>query len=379
MTTFPASVRRRLGVIAATGLLLAGGAWAEDPDQLPPGDQPSVALDDPGSRLFGAADLSIDFHGFVNVEYDALGAPLSPTSTFDVHNFFLASQVRVGRDVRIFGELEYEHGAVVRADRVFIDWALHPALTLRAGRFDAPLSYERTHYYAPVRLLSSRPLQVDIAFHEWSDTGLQAYGRVGWLGYAVALVNGPLALTERGIQITEVADDNANKTLVARLNAHLVPGLELGAAWGQGRYDPQGRLAFRVLEADLRYRRGPLEVWSEYDQRWGDDEPCAYDPVLAPTCDARYTGDHAAKAGFYALAAWTALEDRELVNYLKPVVRYDQVEDREVHGGTRRLTVGLNWSPRPHFLLRAEYQWRRQFGPAGVPGQGLMAAAVADF
>ena len=371
---------RPLAALAVAGALLASPGAAQEPagPASPPLD-PAPAVVEPGSLLFGASDLTIDFHGFVNVEYDGRGAPLTPVPTFDVHNFFLASQVHIGQDVTIFGELEYEHGAILRADRVFIDWTLHPALTLRAGRFDAPLSYERTHYFAPVRLLSSRPLTVDIAFHEWSDTGLQAYGRLGWFSYSAALVNGPLALTEAGIQITDVVDNNRNKALVARLNANPVPGLELGTAYGQGKYDDAGRLGFQLLEVDARFRRGRLELWGEYDQRWGDDEGCTYDPATPATCSPLFTGDHAAKKGFYVVAAWTAWQGAPLVNYLKPVLRYDQVEDLETHGGTRRVTAGLNWSPRPHFMLRAEYQQRWQFGPDGLPGHGVMAAAVADF
>jgi hypothetical protein len=372
--------RRLLALLVGAASLTASPALAQEGDAPPPPAAPPVVVDDPGARLFGAADLSIDFHGFVNVEYDARGKELTPVPTFDVHNFFLASQVRIGGDVTLYGELEYEHGAIVRADRVFIDWTLHPALTLRAGRFDAPLSYERTHYFAPVRLLSSRPLQVDIAFHEWSDTGLQAYGRVGLFSYALALVNGPLALTESGIQLTDVVDNNRDKAFIGRLNATPLAGLELGAAWAQGRYDDTGTKAFRIFEADLRYRRGPLEVWSEYDQRWGDDEGCAYDPAgTTPSCSPRFTGDHARKAGFYVLAAYTVLERAPLVNYLKPVLRYDWVTDQETRGATRRATVGLNWSPRPHFLLRGELQQRWKVGPDGLGGSGVMAAAIADF
>jgi hypothetical protein len=232
--------RRLLALLVGAASLTASLALAQEGDAPPPPAAPPV-VDDPGARLFGAADLTIDFHGFVNVEYDARGKELTPVQTFDVHNFFLASQVRIGADVTLYGELEYEHGAIVRADRVFIDWTLHPALTLRAGRFDAPLSYERTHYFAPVRLLSSRPLQVDIAFHEWSDTGLQAYGRVGLFSYALALVNGPLGLTESGIQLTDVVDNNRDKAFIGRLNATPLAGLELGAAWAQGKYDDAGR------------------------------------------------------------------------------------------------------------------------------------------
>lgn len=68
----------------------------------------------------------------------------------------------------------------------------------------------------------SRPLTTDIPFHEWSDTGIDLFGRFGMFGYEAALITGPLALTEEGIPITDIRDNNQNKAWVGRINAYLL-------------------------------------------------------------------------------------------------------------------------------------------------------------
>src|SRR5439155_23582426 len=137
-------------------------------------------------------------------------------------------------------------------------------LSLRAGRFYSPLSYERTHYYAPVRLLTSRPLTADIAFHEWADTGVALFGRHGMVGFDAALVNGPAALTERGVALPDVRDNNADKTAVGRLALFPRAGVEAGIAGATGAYDPAGRRRFQLAEADLRAQTDRPAGWAEF-------------------------------------------------------------------------------------------------------------------
>jgi hypothetical protein len=339
---------------------------------------PPGAFGDPRALLLPGPEDAVQFHGFVNVEYLQLQAEADPPfPTFDLHNLFIGARARVAPGVRLFAEVEYEHGAEVRVDRAFVEWSVLPGLGLRAGRFYAPLSYERTHYYAPVRLMTSRPMTADIAFHEWADTGLSLFGRVGPLGYEVAVVNGPFGLTERGIPVQDVRDNNRDKTLVARLDLQPVSGVELGAAAARGRYDPDRRLGFRALELDVRIRRAPFELWAEALGRDGDDEPCAFAPGNG--CSPAWAGARARQRGFYLLLAWTALEERPLVHYLKPLCRVDEVQTPADGTRARRLSLGLDWSPLPHLLLKAEAQWKRERGQGERRDDGFQGSLVADF
>jgi hypothetical protein len=328
--------------------------------------------------LFGSEEANVEIHGFVNLEYSAFqGDPAYPSNSFDIHNVFLSTKARVGPSVSLFAELEYEHGSEVKLDRAFIDFQILPVLALRLGRFSSPLSYERIHYAAPVRVLTSRPYSVDLAFHEWVDTGVELYGRAGWLGYSLALVNGPRGLTERGVPQLDVVDDNQNKTVVGRVNVYPAPFLETGVAASAGAYDPDGKRWFYLAEVDARLRRGPLDLWAEADYRAGDDEPCSADADAG--CNPSYAGDHAAKLGYYALASYAVVQGAPWAHYLKPVARYDEIRDLAAGTGKRRVAVGLNWSPYSHVLLKSEVQMTFAIGRETSSSYGAMVSAVADF
>lgn len=343
--------------------------------------QVNDASSDSGSTvrglLFGNPEREVEFHGFLNIEGFGFQRDAEHNvSSFDIHNFYFAAKATINSKIQVFAELEYEHGATIRLDRAFIDWNLHPWITLRVGRFYVPFSYERPRYWAPVRLMTSRPLVADISFHEWADTGIELHGRNKWVGYEFALVNGPQGLTERGIPSLEVRDNNSNKVPIFRLNLYPVKGLETGVAFAKGKYDREGKLDFRMFELDARFRRGRLDVWSEYQKRSGSDEPCSNEKL---GCDPSFSGERARKEGYYALAAYRVLGERKGINYLKPVFRFDRVKTMDTQSEVRRVSTGLNWSPVPHFVFKSEYQWNFEVKGPQLKNNGLMFSAVADF
>lgn len=345
-----------------------------------PGD--SVYTEEVLKGLVGVTERTFELHGFVNLEgYDFRHDAERPTSSFDIHNVFLSTRANIADAVKLFIELEYEHGSAVKLDRAFIDFAVAGPLTIRVGRFSAPLSYERVHYAAPVRLMTSRPTMVDIAFHEWVDTGIEAFGRSGQLGYNLAVVNGPRGLTESGIPNDDVIDNNRNKTVIARVNYYPAASIESGAAASAGTYDVDNKRWFYLAELDARYRSGPLDIWGEAQFRTGDDEPCDASAmaVTAVTCDPAYVGDHAKKVGFYILAGYSVIHGWQHVHYLKPVVRYDEVDDLTAKTGRRRVSAGLNWSPHAHVVVKSELQASFPIGGTGEASQGVMMSAAADF
>ncbi len=369
------AVRRAALALAAT-LLCPYPATAGEPAPAPAGSQ--YTEEAVSGLLLGSSELGVEVHGFVNLEYYAFqNDPGRSKNSFDIHNVYLLTKARVASTVTLVAELEYEHGSTAKLDQAFIEFEIAPPLTLRAGRFSAPLSYERIHYAAPVRAMTSRPASIDIAFHEWVDTGVEAFGRLGRFGYDLAILNGPRGLTEAGIPNTDVLAVGQNKAFLGRLNVYPAPFLEGGLAGAAGTYDPDGRLWFYLAELDARLHRGPLDVWAEVDYRAGDDEPCG---AAQAGCNPSYAGDHANKVGYYLLVGYSLLQGAPHVHYLKPLLRFDEIEDLKAHTGQRRVTAGLNWSPAPHVVLKSELQ--RSF-PLGQPGResssGFMMSAVADF
>lgn len=326
--------------------------------------------------LQDAHEDPVEFHGFLNFEgFSFQGDAARDIPSFDIHNFFLAAKAPIARGALLFLEIEYEHGSTVKLDRAFVDWSPDPLLTVRAGRFYVPVSQELLSYWAPIRLMTSRPLLVDIAFREWCDTGIELFGRRDWFGYNIGLVNGPQGLTESGIPFGDVRDNNRDKVPFARLNLYPAEGLEAGVAYASGAYDGRGGLKFRLVEFNSRLRHGPLDVWVEYDRRSGDDEPAPGTPGSEPA----FNGDPARREGYYVQAAFEVLRRQKLVNYLKPVVRYERMEALASGAGARRLTAGVNWSPAPHLVIKTEYQWTTELRGASLRNDGAMISLVADF
>ncbi|MBI3609295.1 MAG: hypothetical protein HY204_01165 [Nitrospirae bacterium] len=330
--------------------------------------------------LFGEADIFVSLHGFVNAEafYFQRQAEHDIPS-FDLHNFYFSAKAQAGEEITMFAELEYEHGTQdIRLDRGFFDWETSPWATVRIGRFYVPMSYERTHYQAPVRLMTSRPLMVDVAFHEWSDTGLELLGTLTPSGdlirYDLSVVNGPRGLSEDGIPVSlgeDNRDNNRNKSIVARVNIKPTTGLTFGTAYGTGKYDDAGKLGFKVIEFDGRYAIGRLDLWGEFMKRTGDDEPGITPPFL--------TGTKADQQGFYLLAAYKALEKQPQLYYLMPMIRYDALKENVGSAGTERVTLGLNYSPKKHVVFKSEYQFTHETGQPQKKNNGAMLSAVIDF
>ncbi|MBI1823284.1 MAG: hypothetical protein HY200_04125 [Nitrospirae bacterium] len=327
--------------------------------------------------LFGVPDINVEWHGFISVEYfDNQADAENPIPSFDSHNFYLSARAEIGTELVLFGEVEHEHGATVKIDRAFMDWQIEPYLTFRIGRFYVPFSYERVNYWAPARPMASRPFLVDIPFHEWSDSGIEILGRTGMIGYDFSIVNGPTALTENGIAITDDRDNNRNKAVVGRLNFFPLPLLQAGVAYAQGIYNIAGDKAYQLYEVDARWRPGKFDIWFEYDKRTGDDEGCS---ANSPPCDPAFTGDVANKEGYYVLASYNLIEDRKRIHYLKPILRFDTIKSSDAGSGYRRETVGLNWSPFAHFLLRSEYGYTQEIDQPNLANDGYMLSAVIDF
>jgi hypothetical protein len=384
--------KRHVGLAALSALLLlpvsvlAQEAPAAPPppaagDYLPtqpaPGD--SVYTEEAIKSLsMDWQDLGFEMHGFVNLEYAALRDDADhPNNTFDIHNVFLSTRAHIGTFAKLFVELEYEHGSTVKLDRAFIDFDVARAFTLRVGRFSSPFSYERVHYAAPVRLMTSRPMLVDIGFHEWVDTGLEAFGRVGAFGYNLAIANGPRGLTEKGIPDQDVVDINENKSVVGRLNFYPTSFLEGGVVGSAGTYDPDDKRWFYLAELDARLRYGRWDIWTEAQYRDGDDEPC--NSETDPSCNPAYVGDHANKFGYYVLGSYEIIQDRKYAHYVKALLRFDEIDDLKAGEGKRRITGGFNWSPAAHIVIKSEVQATFSTTNGALGSNGIMLSAVADF
>ena len=339
---------------------------------------------------FGTAGTFAEFHGFLNARYfdfekDSDQGRNDGTSTLDVHNLYIAALAKVHPRVSIFGEIEYEHTGKegnmdIFVDRAFIDWRMiDQYLTLRIGSFNPPVGYELAEYVAPVRKFESRPIFVaETLFDEWVDTGVWGRGQIktpaAGILYDLSVLNGPEGLT-KGDQ--QNRDKNSDRTFVGRIG--LAPNIgdlgytEVGVSYVKGKYDLAAKKEFKVFDVDARVQMMGLDIRGEYAKRSGDD-------------DGNVQAD---STGWYLQASYKMLQGRNLINYIEPKIRYD-VSDVDSAGSKTieknlpaddefsRWTVGINWSPYPHFLFKTEYQFIGE-DKANLDNNGFMISAVVDF
>lgn len=338
---------------------------------------------------FGTTGTFAEFHGFINARYFDFERESSQgkdggVSTYDVHNLYIAALAKIHPRVSIFGEVEYEHTGVptdsVAVDRAFIDWrTVDQYLTLRIGTFNPPIGYELAEYVAPVRKFESRPFFVDeILFHEWVDAGVWGRGQiktpaVGIL-YDLSVLNGPKGLDQ---STRQNRDNNSDRTIVGRIA--LAPNIgdkgytEIGVSYATGKFDTTAEDEFKIFDIDARIQMMGLDIRGEYAKRSGDDQGAF----------------QADSTGWYLQASHKMLQGRNLINYIEPKIRYDNsdadkdnpkpiqkglTEDDEIS----RITVGVNWSPYPHFLFKTEYQFIDE-DKADLDNDGFMISAVVDF
>lgn len=245
----------------------------------------------------------------------------------------------------------------------------------------------------------------NLLFNEWSETGVNAYGRVGTgafsVNYDLAIVNGPNGDDtddpSNGIpEILEVGtgdnpntggtgdarqnrDNNNNRTIIGRVSVPVKHGphfVEVGASYGGGRYsdeDAAEDLDFSLIGVDAKFQMMGLDLRGEWVSRTAD-----VDPVFVPVS---FPDDELNSSSYYLQASYRVGFNQDGLNYIEPVIRYDFLEpDDDTDDDERtRTTLGINYSPYPHFKLMAEWQMNSEESDPDLDDDGFMVSATVDF
>ncbi len=189
-----------------------------------------------------------------------------------------------------------------------------------------------------------------------TDIGLQARGTVRPGPFAINLngyvTQGP-AFEDGDEEIPEIefpassSDNNAGKTLGARLDFVLPPIFEVNFSIMNGDYDDQGVLDFTGYNVAGEFRSRGLEIRGEYVQTRQEIETFEGFPTLK-------------RHGFYAQAAYRVAK-------WEPVLRWTQVFESTLGGeledeGAWQMGFGLDYWFAPSIAIMGAYEINREQG-----------------
>ncbi|MDH5478920.1 MAG: hypothetical protein OEY50_11355 [Nitrospinota bacterium] len=223
-----------------SSLLLVSPAWAEEAPAFDM-DLASAAEEEP----------TVSFHGYY--EFEHLSAE-GKNSTFDAHKLTVWMGVKLNSKAFLSSEIEYEHAPKVTGDgggdgQIKVDSAqlrisLTDSLTTHFGIFYVPFGIEYFSYPGHINKLVTRPKVMKgggVIPGTWSDVGVSASLALSeWVLADIYAVNGDA----RNGTVSRDTDENGNesKTMGARLML-AAPGLNIGASYATGMWDPDSRLA----------------------------------------------------------------------------------------------------------------------------------------
>ncbi len=296
--------------------------------------------------------------GYVDLELEA--ALESDEVTFDQHRLIPFIFAEITDRIHFGTELEFEHGASeIKVEFAALDVSFADWLNVRGGILLAPLGKFNLIHDSPVNDLTERPLvNRQIIPTTLSEAGIGLFGtaypsRNSVLTYEAYVVNGfdaglltePAETRLREGRGSVESDNNAEKSVVARIGFSPVLGVEVGASAHHGVYAPDdateradlglaGDEKLTIAAADAIVTRGPVELLGEAAWASLDAPAGAPDSQFGYYAQANVHFGHGA-IGLFPNSVFTA------------VGRWGEIDlDSGADGARqRRLTLGLNWRP----------------------------------
>lgn len=327
-------------------------AWAHTPYRLGQG------LRFPNQQL--------DIGGYLSLQYEDLR---HQPSTFSVHDLSLFVNKRFGARWNVFTEMELgdalkfsddghiRHNPEFDLERLYADYRVSPAVTLRFGKFLTPVGRWNMIHADPLVWTVSRPLTTSAAFARHAS-GMMVYGSVPAAGHDLdywVFADDTQQLDP--LQRKESAFDTAGSTLTLTNNFNRAVG---------------GRLLYHFLHD--RIQVGASYVRFELKQPRQDKDLFGLDFYWK----ARYV-ELSGEAVYRT--AQNSSESDERGGFLQAVVplprhlylvgRHERYHAAVLSAAPTINTVGLTYRPRPPISLKLEYRHgtnNAQAAPDGVLG-----------
>lgn len=405
---------------------LAAMEREQRPDRQAP-DQRYRQISGIASRPFLYRGVSAAVGGYVDLEFvrdfDA------QTTTFTQHRLIPFIFAEISEHLHFGTEIEIEYGGPqsptrdgeIKVEFAAFDIALAEAFNFRAGALLSPLGKFNLIHDSPVNDLTDRPL-VDnrIIPTTLTDAGAGVFGRVypsagSVLTYEAYIVNGfnnnaigytvnatgaiTPGMNVRSARGSLRTDNNAAKSLVARVAYSPLLGVELGASTHTGTYANTADSRLTVAALDAIVARGRWELLGEFATASLEVDRAAEEPRARQAFVAA-GADTALFAAAYAAAAFTTAQRGAYLQFnyhflqgavlrfpnstFTAIARAEHLDlDADRDGNAQqRLSLGVNWRPLEQSAIKLDYQWN-WLTPAGtttrLPATNRLVASVATY
>lgn len=326
-----------------------------------------IAQETEGTRIVPTNNVVLTGYGTVGYVYrpDSEDNPNEFTAQFSPV-FLYQFQDKILFEAEL--EFELEDGVTQTGlEYAQVDYIANDNLILIGGKFLLPFGVfgERLHpswinkFVTPPPIFGHHTSEfgAEPIIPILADVGVQARGAIRPGRFAINLsgyaTQGPAMEGEGGEEIPEIefpassSDNNAGKTLGARLDLALPPMVEVNFSIMNGDYDDQGVLDFTGYDVAAEFRHRSLEIRGEYVQTRQEVERIDGFPSLK-------------RHGFYGQAAYRVLK-------WEPVFRWTQIFDSTLEGeveaeGAWQAGLGLNYWFAPSIALMGAYEINREQG-----------------
>jgi hypothetical protein len=331
-------------LVVCAAIVVTPYARAEEPDVPPLTREAGGGYVVPGTRLWLGGDVTVaggvpeDGPAFLELDDVSLLAryDLAPRLGF-------FTELRLENTIELLEGIGVERGSAdISIERLYAEALLTPRLTIRGGKFYTPFGLWNVIHRAPLTWTVDAPEIVEETF-PIRATGLSLAYQTTWRGWSVdATAYGP---AQDKLALRQTPDSESGLMAGGRTAI----GRVLGPAWGALGVSAMG------FEDDATQR------WA---QGYGTDvELTLFGHHVMGEFD--YIDLHPRRVGrelgFY-------LQDAiPITQTLYGVLRAEYLELRDEGPGTGGL-VGLFWQPRPHLILKADYQFGDRVGDTLEPG-----------
>lgn len=293
---------------------------------------------------------------------------LDSKNQVDAHRFVLFIGHQFDEKIRLFSELEVEHGFVtdnntdsaagnpdakqspgeVELEQAFIEFTLNKATRVKAGQFLVPVGFlNETHEPDTFYGVERNPIENKIIPTTWWETGVMLSGELGDLfGYDLAIHSGLNTTTGdiRGSRQKSAEANASELAATARVKFRPLEGLDL-AVTAQHQNDlAQEALVGTEHEATLLNAQFSWQLLEQLNVRglygrWDID-------TLA--------GGAEVQSGWYVETSYRVLPK---VGVFARYNRWDnKAADSDDTSEKDQADVGINWWPHKRVVVKADYQ-----------------------